>query len=102
MAQLSSGVGIRPLTWGAADHAAVQRLSPLFTGNLPRPLSGGPHRTDLRQAWTKRLRPAHQCGRWNPYATAKASLTAARSILPLMASIVLSPVRRLQLAALGL
>src|SRR5438045_8438696 len=102
MAQFSSGVGISPLTWGAAEHAAVQRLSPLFTGNRPRPRSGSPHRADLRQAWTKRLRPAHQCGRWNPYATAKASLAAARSILPLMASIVLSPVRRLLLAALGL
>jgi hypothetical protein len=80
----------------------VQRLSPLFTGNLPRPLSGGPHRADLRQACPKRLRPAHQCGRWNPYAAAKASLAAALSILPLMASIVRSPVWRLQLAALGL
>lgn len=80
----------------------MQRLSPLFTGNLPRPLSGDPHRADLRQAWTKRLRPAHQCGRWNPYAAAKASLAAARSMLPLMASIVLTPMRRLLLAALGL
>jgi len=80
----------------------VQRLSPLFTGNLPRPLSGGPHRADLRQAWPKRLRPTHQRGRGNPYAAAKGSLAAARSILPLMTSIVLAPMRRLLLAPLGL
>jgi hypothetical protein len=102
MAQSSTKIRVRPLAWGATNHAAVRRLRPLFTRSLPRPVSGNPHRADLRQAWSKRLRPAHHCGRWNPYAVGEGTLATPRSILSLMASIVLPPVRRLLLAALGL
>src|SRR6185369_12197057 len=91
---------IDPRTRAPTHHTDRRRVA-LFTRYFPRPLGGGPRHAGRRQAAGKRLRTAGEGGRWNPYGGAAGLLSAASPIFALMASVVVTPMRRLELAALG-
>src|SRR5262245_21544985 len=100
MAQPSPVRRIGPLARGAADHTAAHRWHALFTGHLPRPPGRSPRQAGRRRLARQRRRANAPRGRWNPYGPSTAP--HAGTVLALVARVVVTAVRGLLLAALGL